>query len=58
MAAHSSILTWKSHGQKSLAGSSPWGRRGLDTTERLDRARWNQRMGVKGREGSVLVHQT
>ena len=33
MAAHSSILPGKSHGQRSLAGYSPWGRRELDTTE-------------------------
>jgi len=25
MAAHSSILTWESHGQRSLVGYSPWG---------------------------------
>ena len=25
MAAHSSILAWRSHGQRSLAGYSPWG---------------------------------
>ena len=25
MATHSSILTWESHRQKSLVGSSPWG---------------------------------
>ena len=27
MAIHSSILAWKIHGQKSLAGYSPWGRK-------------------------------
>ena len=27
MAAHSSILAWKSCGQRSLVGYSPWGRR-------------------------------
>ena len=27
MATHSSILAWKSHGRRSLAGYSPWGRR-------------------------------
>ena len=26
MTSHSSILAWKSHGQRSLAGYSPWGR--------------------------------
>ena len=35
MATHSSILAWKSHGQRSLEGYSPWGRKESDTTERL-----------------------
>ena len=25
VAAHSRVLAWKVHGQRSLAGSSPWG---------------------------------
>ena len=33
MATYSSILAWKSHGQKSLVGYSPWGHKELDTTE-------------------------
>ena len=35
MAIHSSILAWKSHGQRRLAGYSPWGRKQLDVTEQL-----------------------
>ena len=35
MATHSSILAWRIHGQRSLAGYSPWGRKESDTTERL-----------------------
>ena len=35
MAIHSSLLPGKSHGQRSLEGYSPWGRKELDTTERL-----------------------
>ena len=35
MATHSSTLAWKFHGQRSLVGYSPWGRKELDTTERL-----------------------
>ena len=35
MATHSSILAWRSHGQRSLAGYSPWGCKELHTTERL-----------------------
>ena len=37
MATHSSILAWAIiHGQRSLAGYSPWGRKESDTTERLN----------------------
>ena len=35
MATHFSILAWRIHGQRSLVGYSPWGRKELDTTERL-----------------------
>ena len=35
MAIHSSILPGKSHGQRSLEGYSPWGRKESDTTEQL-----------------------
>ena len=35
MATHSSTLAWKSHGQRSLIGYSPWGLEELDLTERL-----------------------
>ena len=33
MAIHSSILAWRIHGQRSLAGYSPWGHKELDMTE-------------------------
>ena len=33
MATHSSILAWESHGQKRLAGPSPWDHKEWDTTE-------------------------
>ena len=33
MATHSSILAWRFHGQRSLAGYSPWGRKESDMTE-------------------------
>ena len=33
MAAHSSILTWRIHGQRSLVGYSSWGGKESDTTE-------------------------
>ena len=35
MAVSSSVLAWKSHGQRSLAGYGPWGPKESDTTERL-----------------------
>ena len=35
MATHSRVLAGEPHGQRSLAGYSPRGRRGSDTTERL-----------------------
>ena len=35
MATHSSILAWKIPWTKSPVGSSPWGRKQLDTTEQL-----------------------
>ena len=33
MAVHSSILAWEIHGQRTLAGYSPWGLKESDTTE-------------------------
>ena len=33
MATFSSIVAWKSHGQRSLVGDSIWGRKESDTTE-------------------------
>ena len=33
MATHSSSLVWETHGQRSLAGYSPWGGKESDTTE-------------------------
>ena len=35
MATPSSILAWRIHGQRCLAGYSQWGRKELDTNERL-----------------------
>ena len=31
MATHSSILAWKTYGERSLAGYSPWGHKESDT---------------------------
>ena len=35
MATHSSILAWKIHGQSSLRGYNPWGRKESDLSEQL-----------------------
>ena len=35
MATHSSILAWRSHGQRSLVGYSPWGCKESSMTEQL-----------------------
>ncbi len=35
MTTHSNIPAWKFHEQRSLVGHSPWGRKELNTTERL-----------------------
>ena len=35
LATDSSILAWKTHGQRSLGGYSPWGRKESDMTEQL-----------------------
>ena len=35
VATHSSILAWRIHGQRSLAGYSSWGHKELDMTERI-----------------------
>ena len=31
LATHSNILAWRTHGQRSLVGYSPWGRRVRDS---------------------------
>ena len=49
MAAHSSMLAGKSHGQRRLVGYSPWGHKELDTTEYTDFSnaiRKHQNIGV------------
>jgi len=41
VATHSSILAGEFHGQRSLAGCSPWGCKELDTAEQLTHTRIN-----------------
>ena len=45
MAAHSSVLAWRIHGQRSLVGYSPWGRKESDTLNRLSTHAPNDKMG-------------
>ena len=40
MATHSSILAWKTRGQKSLASYSPWGHKESDTAMWLNHPHW------------------
>ena len=42
MATHSSILAWRYHGQKSLAGYSPWGHKESDVTNTYMMAQKNE----------------
>ena len=41
MAIHSSVLAWKTLGQRSLMGYSPWGHKGSETTEQLSMHAFN-----------------
>ena len=56
MATDTSILAWKSHSQRSLAGCSPWGRKESDTTEQLTLShfpfRCPQRTGLQSTSSS------
>ena len=36
MATHSSVLAWSPHGQRSLAGCSPWGPKSRIRLKRLN----------------------
>ena len=41
------FLSGGSHGERSLAGYSPWGRRDLDTTEVTEHARTRDTLGER-----------
>ena len=56
MATHSSILAWKSHGQRSLGGYDPWGHKESDTTERLLLPPHTARSGWKKQAFSHSAH--
>ena len=50
MANHSSILAWEIHGQRSLAGCSPWGWKELDTTQQLSTRAEGTEIGKQERD--------
>ena len=54
MAIHSSAIAWKSYGQRSLVGYSPWGHKESDTTERLHFP-FLFLIGLAGKESSCNV---
>ena len=49
-ATHSSILASRIHGQRSLAGCSPWGHKELDTTEQLTHTHTHTQFGDRDDE--------
>ena len=51
MATHSSILAWRIHGQRSLEGFIPWGRKESDVTETEHTHRW-----VNGTQSAMATH--
>ena len=63
MATHSVLLPGRSHGERSLVGYSPWGRKESDTTERLHfTSPWvKEKQAVdreRGRKTEVLCQHT
>ena len=52
MVNQSSVLAWRIHGQRSLEGYSPWGRKEADTTEQLSTAHRDRLI----RETHVYLH--
>ena len=60
MATHSSILARKCHGQRSLAGYSPWSPKELDMTEQLFHfySFQHNHVKVKGKVNCVRVFAT
>ena len=53
MATHSRILAWRIHGQRSLAGYSPWGHKESDMTEVTQHV--HRQAGAKARVGATNV---
>ena len=55
MATHSSVLAWKSHAQRSLAGYSPWGCKEVDTPEATGHA---EHVIQKMQEAGKVSHES
>ena len=53
MTTHSSILAGEFHGQRNLAGYSPWGPKESDTTERLN---WTEQLNDKWRWATNIFY--
>ena len=51
------FLPGESHGQRSLSGCSPWGRKGLDTAEVTEHARSPLRQHTGHRLGNCLNYR-
>jgi len=54
IATHANILPGKSHGQRSLAGYSPWVAKQSDMTEWLNRNKINKQPVTEGKLESIL----
>ena len=50
MATHFSILAWRIHGQRSLAGYSPWGHKESHTTEATEHTHASENLDPTGEE--------
>ena len=55
MATHSSVLAWKSHVQRSLAGYSPWGCKEMDMPEATEHA---EHIIQKMQEAGKMLHES
>ena len=55
MATHSSILAWEIHGQRSLAGYGPWGRKELATTQQLSTRVEGTEIGKQERDKAAVL---
>ena len=57
MTTHSSILVWKSYGQRNLVGYSPKACKESDMTEQLNTQAWGEKQPVGGSTGKDKAHK-